>query len=62
MASLLFRALLVAALAAVLCFLTLPVVAIFVDAGPGELIASLDDPVAVDALQLSLLTTRSPSG
>ena len=37
-------ALLVGATAVTLCFLTLPVVAIFVDAGPGELLASLDDP------------------
>jgi molybdate transport system permease protein len=52
-----FRVLLVAALAAVLSFLALPVVAIFVDVGPGELLGSLDDPVAVDALRLSLETT-----
>ena len=31
-------------------FLTFPLVAIFVDAGPGELLSSLDDPAAVDAL------------
>jgi molybdate transport system permease protein len=53
----LFRALLVAATAVTLSFLTLPVAAIFVDVGPGELLRSLDDPVAVDALVLSLQTT-----
>jgi molybdate transport system permease protein len=53
----LFGALLVCATTLTLCFLTLPVVAIFVDAGPAELLASLDDPVAVDALRLSLETT-----
>ena len=35
----------------------LPVVAIFVDVGPGELLASLDDPGATDALWLSLQTS-----
>lgn len=48
---------LVAALAVVLTFLTLPLVAIFVDTGPGELLASLDEPGAVDALLLSLQAT-----
>ena len=52
-----FTALLVSATAVTLCFLTLPVAAIFVDVGPRELLASLDDPVAVDALVLSLQTT-----
>jgi molybdate transport system permease protein len=52
-----FTALLVGATAVTLCFLTLPVAAIFVDVGPAELLASLDDPVAVDALVLSLQTT-----
>jgi molybdate transport system permease protein len=46
-----------AALALVLVFLSFPVVAIFVKAGPGELALSLDDPAAVDALRLSLETT-----
>jgi molybdate transport system permease protein len=46
-----------AALTAVLAFLVLPVVAIFVDVGPRELLASLDDPAAVDALVLSLRTS-----
>jgi molybdate transport system permease protein len=52
-----FTALLIAALAVVLAFLVLPVVAIFLDVGPGELLSSLDDPVATDALRLSLQTT-----
>jgi molybdate transport system permease protein len=52
-----FRVLLVAALAAVMLFLTLPVVAIFVDVGPGELLSRLDDPASLDALRLSLETT-----
>jgi molybdate transport system permease protein len=53
----LFGFALVAALAVVLLFLVLPVVAIFVDVGPAELISSLDDPVALDALRLSLETS-----
>ena len=52
-----FVAGLVAALALVLAFLTLPLVAIFVDAGPADLASSLDDPAAVDALLLSLQCT-----
>ena len=52
-----FRLLIVAALAVALTFLTLPVVAIFVDTSPSELIASLGDGVARDALLLSLETT-----
>ena len=53
----LFRTLLVSALALVVGFLVLPVVAIFADVGLGELISSIGDPVAVDALKLSLVTT-----
>jgi molybdate transport system permease protein len=45
------------ALAAALSFLTLPVVAIFVDSSPAELIDSLGEPGALDALWLSLRTT-----
>jgi molybdate transport system permease protein len=45
------------AFAVAVVFLTLPIVAIFVDTSPRELIASLDDPVARDALWLSLKTT-----
>src|SRR5262249_12105511 len=52
-----FTALLVAALALVLAFLVLPVLAIFLDVGPGQLISSLDDPSATDALRLSLQTS-----
>lgn len=52
-----FTLVLVAALTFVLAFLTLPLVAIFVDAGPGELVSSLDDPAAKDALVLSLQAT-----
>ena len=52
-----FRLLLAAALAIALTFLTLPVVAIFVDTSPSELIASLGDGAARDALLLSLETT-----
>ena len=52
-----FTAVLVAALGVAMVFLTLPLVAIFVDVGPGELLSSLDDPGALDALRLSLETT-----
>jgi molybdate transport system permease protein len=52
-----FPALLALALAAVLTFLTLPVVAIFVDSTPAELIDSLGEPGALDALWLSLRVT-----
>jgi molybdate transport system permease protein len=52
-----FRALLAAALAVALAFLALPIVAIFVDTGPGRLLESLGDPEARDALRLSLETT-----
>ncbi len=49
-----FAVLLTAALAVVLAFLTLPVIAIFVDAGPTQLLSSLDDESALEALRLSL--------
>jgi molybdate transport system permease protein len=49
-----FRLVLGAALALVLAFLALPVVAIFTEAGPGELVKSLGDDAAIDALLLSL--------
>ena len=52
-----FTVLLAGALAVALAFLVLPVVAIFVDVGPADLLASLDDPAAVDALLLSLRTS-----
>jgi molybdate transport system permease protein len=54
-----FHVLLVLALAAVLTFLTLPIVAIFVDSSPADLIDSLGDPTARDALWLSLRTTAA---
>jgi molybdate transport system permease protein len=50
-----FSALLVAALAAALLFLTLPIVAIFVDTGPLDLVASLGEDGALEALRLSLV-------
>jgi molybdate transport system permease protein len=52
-----FRAVIVAALAVTLTFLTLPVVAIFVDTSPADLLASLGDQQSLDALRLSLETT-----
>jgi molybdate transport system permease protein len=52
-----FRALMVLALTATLLFLTVPVVAVFADTSPARLLDSLDDPVARDALGLSLKTT-----
>jgi len=45
------------ALAVVLAFLTLPVVAIFVDVPPRDLVSSLGDDAALDALRLSLETS-----
>ena len=53
-----FAVVLVVALALTLAFLILPVVAIFADTPPGELIDSLGSDVAQDALWLSLKTTR----
>jgi molybdate transport system permease protein len=50
-----FPALLVAALTLALLFLTVPVVAIFVDTGPLDLVSSLGEEGALDALRLSLL-------
>jgi molybdate transport system permease protein len=52
-----FPLLLGAALTVVLAFLVVPVVAIFTNTPPSELISSLGDPVATDALKLSLETT-----
>ena len=45
------------ALAITLVFLGLPIVALFVNASPGELASSLDDPASIDALRLSLETS-----
>jgi molybdate transport system permease protein len=50
---------LAAALAVALTFLTIPVVAIFVDSPPGDLIAALGEEGALDALWLSLKTTAA---
>jgi molybdate transport system permease protein len=44
-------------LAVTLTFLTLPIVAIFLDSSPADLISSLGEPGALDALWLSLETT-----
>jgi molybdate transport system permease protein len=52
-----FPLLLGLSLAVALTFLTLPIVAIFVDRSPAELIDSLGEPGALDALWLSLRTT-----
>jgi molybdate transport system permease protein len=52
-----FPALLVLALVTVLLFLGLPIAAIFLDTGPGDLVKSLAQPEARDALLLSLRTT-----
>ena len=53
----LFPVALIVALAVALVFLALPVIAIFTDVSPKELIDSLDDETTVDALKLSLQTT-----
>jgi molybdate transport system permease protein len=45
------------ALAVALAFLTVPLVAIFVDVPPGDLVGSLGDDAALDALRLSLETS-----
>jgi molybdate transport system permease protein len=45
------------ALALAVAFLTLPVLAIFVNTGPSQLISSLGDPQAREALRLSLETS-----
>jgi molybdate transport system permease protein len=50
-----FPVLLVAALAVVLTFLVLPVLAIFLDTAPLELVRSLGEEGALEALRLSLL-------
>jgi molybdate transport system permease protein len=54
-----FAVLLALALAVALTFLTLPVVAIFAQQPPGDLIAALGDEGALDALRLSLRTTAT---
>src|SRR4051812_1994374 len=52
-----FPVLLAVALAIALLFLTVPVVAIFANTAPGDLLDSLGDPAARDALSLSLETS-----
>ena len=52
-----FGALLVTTTALALLFLTLPVVAVFVDTSPARLVESLGEEGALDALWLSLKTT-----
>jgi molybdate transport system permease protein len=54
-----FRAGLVVALALTLTFLTLPIVAIFVDSSPSDLVESLGDQGSREALWLSLRTTAA---
>jgi len=54
-----FPAALVVALAIALTFLTLPIVAIFIDSSPADLLDSLGDRGARDALWLSLRTTAA---
>jgi molybdate transport system permease protein len=54
-----FRIGLAAALAIALSFLTIPVVAIFVDSSPADLLDSLGEPGVLDALWLSLRATAA---
>jgi len=54
-----FPVALAVSLAVALIFLTLPVVAIFVNSSPGALIDSLGEPGALDALWLSLRATAA---
>jgi molybdate transport system permease protein len=53
----LFPVALIVAVAVTLLFLALPVIAIFTDVSPKQLLDSLDDPATLDALGLSLQTT-----
>jgi molybdate transport system permease protein len=57
-----FAVLLVVALTVALCFLTLPIVAIFVATSPLDLISSLGEEGALEALQLSLLCSATAVG
>jgi molybdate transport system permease protein len=52
-----FTVLLALCLAVTLTFLTLPILAIFLDSSPADLVESLGEPGALDALWLSLRTT-----
>jgi molybdate transport system permease protein len=53
----LFSLLVVASLALALCFLTFPIVAIFVDVPPGDLVSSLGEEGTLEALRVSLEAT-----
>jgi molybdate transport system permease protein len=57
-----FPALLALITAVVLAFLLLPLLAIFLDVPPRDLLASLDDESAIDALRLSLETSAMALG
>ena len=57
MSSAAFRVGATLALAVVLAFLAIPLVAIFVEAGPAELVSSLGREGALEALRLSLETS-----
>jgi molybdate transport system permease protein len=54
-----FAVVLGAATALVVLFLTLPVLAVFLDTGPGRLLEALGEPGAREALELSLRTTAA---
>ena len=53
----LFPVLLVASLALALCFLTFPIIAIFVNVPPGDLVSSLGEEGTIEALRVSLEAT-----
>jgi molybdate transport system permease protein len=53
----LFPAFLVAALSLAFCFLSFPVVAVFADVAPDDLVSSLGDSESRDALRVSLVAT-----
>jgi molybdate transport system permease protein len=57
-----FSLLLFGALVLVLSFLAIPIAAVFLDTSPGELIDSLGEPEATDALWLSLKTSLMALG
>jgi molybdate transport system permease protein len=57
-----FGLLLFAAVSLALAFLAIPVAAVFVDAPPGKLVATLDDATSLDALRLSLETSAIALG
>ena len=54
-----WRAATLAASAALLAFLLLPLIALLIRASPGRLLDRLDDPVVLDALRLSLITSAA---